>query len=146
MKNTNKYLTLILSVLFCGLLLFSFCKKEEHPTIPNVYVDFYVDVSSTIYIELNTIGGWVYLTGGYKGILVYRNSVEDFVAFERTCPYDPDDDDAIIEVESSGLTVIDSCCMSRYLIIDGSVVNGPSTIPLKQYRTTFDGNMLHVFN
>ena len=143
----NKGLWIALGLFLSLILIIQSCKKNEsHPNIPNVYVNLYLDINSTQYIELNSVGGYVYLTGGYRGILVYRVSVEDFIAFERTCPYDPDKDCARIEMEPSGLTTVDSCCMSRYLILDGSVLRGPSTIPLKQYRTSFDGNILHIYN
>jgi Rieske Fe-S protein len=46
----------------------------------------------------------------------------------------------------SGISAIDSCCNSRFSIIDGSVINGPATRPLYQYRTLFDGNALRIYN
>jgi hypothetical protein len=44
-----------------------------------------------------------------------------------------------------GLTVIDSTCGSRFILIDGSVYSGPATKSLKSYRTTcFNGEVLHI--
>lgn len=148
MKFIIKTLILLGFVLMIsnGLIFQSCNKKDAYPNIPNVYVNLYLDLTSTQYVELNSVGGYVYLTGGHRGILVYRISVEDFIAFERTCPYDPDKDCARIEVEPSGLTTVDSCCLSRFLILDGSVLRGPSTLPLKQYRTSFDGSILRIYN
>jgi hypothetical protein len=137
-----------------GLLLLSVfllatdagCKKDYYKEIPSVYVDVYLDISSTLYIELSTVGGYVNLTGGYRGITVYRGSIDEFVAFERCCPYDPEVDSARVKVDTSGLTLSDAACGSTYLILDGSVVDGPATMPLKQYRTYFDGDILHITN
>jgi nitrite reductase/ring-hydroxylating ferredoxin subunit len=111
-------------------------------------VDIYIKPNSTEYLELNPVGGWVYLTAQYpsRGILVYRISMDEFMAYERTCPHDPDKDCARIQVESSGTTAVDSCCMSRYIMHDGSPFQGPSKRPLKQYRTNYDGITLHIFN
>ena len=122
------------------------CKKDRRTEIPNVYVNLYLDVNSTMYLELNLVGGWVNITGGYRGITVYRSSTDDFVAFERTCPHDADVESAYVSVDDSGLTLTCASCGSRFLILDGSVVDGPSTLPLKQYYTTYDGTTLHIFN
>ncbi len=123
-------------------------KDKDHPQIPYAYVDIYIKPNSTEYLELNPVGGWVYLTAQYpsRGILVYRVSMDEFMAYERTCPHDPDKDCARIQVESSGTTAVDSCCMSRYIMHDGSPFQGPSRRPLKQYRTNYDGITLHIFN
>lgn len=121
-------------------------KKQAHDSIPEVPVNLYIDINSTMYIELNTIGGWVYLTGGYKGILIYRIAVDEFVAYDRACPYDPFETCARIAMDPSGLTCSDSCCTSKFGILDGSVINGPATIPLKRYNTFYDGSVLSVSN
>ena len=123
------------------------CKdKLPHDTIPEVAVNLYLDINSTMYIELNSIGGHIYLTGGYRGILIYRVSVDEFVAYDRACPFDPFADKARITVDPSGITVTDSICGSQFNILDGSVIKGPATIPLKRYYTYFDGNILTVNN
>jgi hypothetical protein len=134
--------------LLLAFLIFTFdsCKKDQYSEIPNVYVNLTLDISSTMYIELSTVGGYVNLTGGYRGITVYRSSQYDFVAFERCCPYDPDVDSARVVVDLSGLTLTDAACGSTYLILDGSVVSGPATMPLKQYHTDFNGDDLHIYN
>lgn len=137
-----------IAVLATSAVLFSTtgCKKDSYAEIPNVYVNLNLDISSTLYLELTHVGGWVNLTGGYKGITVYRVSTDEFVAFERCCPYDPDVEEARVEVDDSGLTLTDSVCGSQFLILDGSVVEGPANIPLKRYRTEFDGDNLHIYN
>lgn len=138
----HKIVFLLLALLF---ILIS-CKKKIKDPIPDVYVSFYMNISSTIYLELSSVGGWVNLTGGYKGIIVYRKSTDEFMAFERACPNDWKIDSAYVSVEPSGLILKCRSCGSDFLILDGSVVNGPSEIPLKQYYTDYDGQMLHVFN
>ncbi len=137
------------SCLLCFIFLFSSgnsCKKNDYASIPNVYVDINIDVTSTIYMELNHVGGWLYLTGGVKGILVYRSSIDEFMSFERCCTYDADISEARIEVDSTDVMAVDKTCGSTFLILDGSVVNGPATVPLKRYRNNFDGVYLHIYN
>ncbi|MCF8297746.1 MAG: hypothetical protein K9J13_09410 [Saprospiraceae bacterium] len=141
----KKLLLFSITISFTALLIFGCKKKEAYPLIPNVYVNLYIDINSALYSELQHDGGYMYFTGGNRGILVYR-TIDEFKAYERTCPYDPDKDCARIEVDQSGLFAVDSCCMSKFLLLDGSVHSGPSTLPLKQYRTDFDGDFLHIYN
>jgi nitrite reductase/ring-hydroxylating ferredoxin subunit len=143
----RNYLRSILRLTIVTAVLISFqCKEKEHPYVPNAYVNLRLNLTSTEYVELNSVGGWVYLTGGYRGLIVYRLSSEEFVAFDRGCPYDPYADCARIEMEESGLTTIDRCCGSKFLIIDGSVLKGPANSPLKRYNTAFDGDFLYITN
>jgi nitrite reductase/ring-hydroxylating ferredoxin subunit len=137
-------------ICFLFLLLFYFssffsCSKDESETIPYVYVNFSIQPNSTVYQKLNTVGGWEYITGGYNGIVVYRLSQDEFVAFDRACPYDYKNSCRIV-VESSFTTTIDSCCGSRFLLNDGSPFKGPASVSLKKYKTYYDGNSLRISN
>jgi len=141
MRNRYTWLTLII------LLAFASCKKENpQPIIPEVYVNFFINPNSTEFLELNAPGGWVTVTGGYRGILLYRLTLTDFLAYERTCPWDPWEEGARIEVEESGFICVCPVCGSQYNVLDGSPFVGPSTYLLKQYHTNYDGNLLYVYN
>ncbi len=116
-------------------------------------VNINIDPNSTQFINLNVVGGYEYITANppSRGIIVYRTSVNDFKAFERTCPHDPDaccDENSCsrIVVEEDGLLMKDDCCGSTYLILDGSNVAGPSVERLRQYRTSYNGETLHIYN
>jgi len=122
------------------------CKKKDYTEIPNVTVDLNIDVTSTIYMELNHVGGWKCFAAGYKGVLVYRSSLDEFMSFEMSCTFDPLEPNAVIEVDTSELFATDPVCGSKYLLLDGSVFNGPATIPLKRYNNNFDGTYLHIYN
>jgi nitrite reductase/ring-hydroxylating ferredoxin subunit len=143
MIKTRKLLRFILPFAF---LLFACSKDTRHP-IPDVRVDFFINIESTQNIELNAIGGWAYYTGGFynNGIIIYRHSIDEFMAFDRTCPHHPYEPDARIRVFDPPLA-IDTLCGSRFLLIDGSVVDGPSRHPLKQYRTYYNPPYLQVTN
>jgi nitrite reductase/ring-hydroxylating ferredoxin subunit len=146
MKSILKYSVIMMFVAALLSSAWSCNKTVEHESIPNVAVNMYLDISSTMYIELSTIGGYVYVTGGYKGIIIYRVSPEDFVAYDRGCPFDPTLACARIEMDPSGITLTDSCCGSNFSVLDGSIIKGPATQPLKRYHTQFDGQMLRVWN
>ncbi|MDY0101699.1 MAG: hypothetical protein RBS07_02110 [Lentimicrobium sp.] len=126
------------------LVFFTACDKENEKTeIPYVYVNFIIYPNTLDFIPE---GGYVYVTGGYKGLIIYRPFSDQFMIFERACPYDPLEDDAVIEVETNGVIAIDSVCGSRFLLTDGSPIEGPATRALKQYRGRYDGYSLQVSN
>jgi len=134
-------------VLLLNLFLFSSCDENKNP-IPTVYVDIYIDLNDPLYYDLQSVGGYVYITGGVNGILIYRSSADDFNAYERTCPYDPDC--GIVSVDEASLNAVDSvCCKSEFsLLLDGAVSQGPSQFPLKAYSCFYDMNaqILHIKN
>ena len=144
-KNSVRFTVGVLLLFTSVIFVASSCKKDDTEDIAQYYVDFTIFINEPAYINLNAIGGWMYINAGTKGIIIYRRSQTEFTALERNCTYDPNASCSIVEV-LSGISAIDSCCTSRFSIFDGSVMNGPATRPLYQYRTTFDGVALRVFN
>jgi nitrite reductase/ring-hydroxylating ferredoxin subunit len=135
--------------LFILLLVFlqPQCKKDSQPNeIPIVAVNIAIDPNSTEYIRLNSINGWEYLTGGYRGIIVFRSSTNGFMAFERACPYDWNSTTTRLLVDSSGITTYCPSCKSKFILLDGSPYGGPSPYPMKQYQTTYNGATLYIYN
>lgn len=131
--------------LFLSLALtFSECSKSED-LIENIYVDLYLDTTLPANNSLIVTGGWVYATGGVKGIIVFRRSNDEFVAFERNCTYNPQEKCAVA-VESSNIIAHDACCGSRFQLTDGIVIKGPASRGLKQYMATFNNGVVHVYN
>jgi hypothetical protein len=128
------------------IFFFTDCKKE-HQYVPNVYVNLTVYVNDPQNIVLTTTGGWKYFPGGNKGVIVYRKGINEFVAFERTCPYLPDEAASIVEVDTTNNIVMkDVSCSSQFLLSDGSPISGPAVIPLRQFHCVFDGTTLRVTN
>jgi nitrite reductase/ring-hydroxylating ferredoxin subunit len=123
------------------------CKKEKQQNeIPTVAVNIAIDPNSTEYIRLNSVNGWEYLTGGYRGIIVFRASTNGFMAYDRACPYDWDKTSTRMVVDSSGITTICPSCKSKFILTDGSPYSGPSPYPMKQYQTSFNGTTLYIYN
>ncbi|MEO8150624.1 MAG: hypothetical protein ABI723_23535 [Bacteroidia bacterium] len=134
-------------------LLISSCKKGNQ-VIDQVPVDTYVYLNQPLYVNLNVINGWVYISGGVKGIIVYHG-IDGYKAYDRSCTYDPKTAcNPSIYVSSDNITCIDSCCTgtaccgSKFIISDGGPISGPATIALVQYQTQLnsDGSQLHIFN
>ena len=112
-----------------------------------VGVDIRMYSGDPSFVNLNVVGGVTYVTGGYRGIVIYRKSMTDFAAYDRACTYNVSDPNELVSVDAtSNFIVTDSHCGSKFLLTDGSVNRGPATLPLKAYQTTFDGSLLHITN
>jgi hypothetical protein len=139
-------LLLALPALFFG----TGCKKEQTVQVPLVNVDISININLPAYNALAVPGGWVYLTGGSQGIIVYRNTADissnTFTALDRHCTFQPENL-CRVTVDGTGLIARDTtCCHSAFQMIDGSVVTGPAVFGLKRYNTTFNGTVLRIFN
>ena len=134
-------------ILLLSLCITSSCKKDKNSTLSGGYVDAYIYMNDPSAIALNAVGGWLYYSGGLKGIIVYRRTQDEFLAYDRACTYDTNASCALVEVEANGTFGVDSCCGSRYNIYNSGIVeHGPATQALIMYHTSFDGSVVHVYN
>lgn len=128
------------------MIIVSFTACEDNDTIPEVNFNYYVDLNSVDYNSLKVPGNAEYLhQGGYLGIIIHCNYQGEYRAYERACPYDHEKDGAIVEIDSSGNATC-PVCNSQFELFNGTVLEGPSEMPLKQYSTELDGSRLYVFN
>lgn len=137
------------SLLVVGTLLLLFgCNKEEHP-VPNYRFSAYVNLGLPDYNEqvfalrTDTYGARV----GVAGVIVYREAMDEYYAFERYCPHDKDPQCAVAPDEDPTLAVC-PCCGSKFLLLSeiGDVVEGPSAYSLKRYKTRVEGSTLIIYN
>ncbi len=133
------------------LLITASCKKgdiNQQLGIPYVKVDQYVLLNDPSSISLNAVGGFLYLNAGSRGIVVYHRSYEEYVAFDRHCTYKTTDACGKVSLDSTTNVILKcACCDSKFSLIDGSVLNGPSINPLLQYKSQMTGTgTLHIYN
>lgn len=126
------------------ILLLLNCKKDTDE-IPDVYVDVYLYTTDPAFSPLNATSGYTYVAGGSKGIIIFRKSQAEFMAYDRHCTYKVSDGN-MVTADASGLLLEDATCGSKFLMTDGSPNHGPALNVLKQYQTAFDGTVLHIFN
>ena len=141
---------LIFLILIVIILPSSGCKKSSvNANFPSVSVSKFVYMNLPPYNYLQIVGNYMYIDdAGYKGLIVYHRSIDEWVVFDRGCTYDPTNADALLNVVTGGLTVEDSHCGSKYNLVDGSVISSPATTPMKQYRVDYDqaGQKLYIYN
>jgi nitrite reductase/ring-hydroxylating ferredoxin subunit len=144
MKINWKSLLILLPILFS-------CKKEninQQLGIPYVNVDRYILLNDPNSLSLNAVGGFLYLNAGSRGIIVYHRAFEEYVAFDRHCTYNTSDACGKVSLDSTSNVILNcACCASKFSLIDGSVLNGPSLNPLLQYNAKISGPAtLHIYN
>lgn len=130
---------------FTFILVLS-CNKDNDSQIPLVSVNLLFNLSNPEFVNLQIDNGWTYVSGGSRGIVLYRISADNFKAFDRHCPYNPTSSCGLVSADVTNLVGIDDCCGSRFMLSSGQVIQGPATRPLKEYRTSYDGSTLAVFN
>lgn len=143
MKN---YITkiAIISICFTAFTIFPSCDRENR--IPYVYVNFVIYPDLPEYMSVKTPGNYLYLTGGAKGIILYCQFTDEYKAYERNCPNDPGEPNAVLDVDSTGLFLVCQNCGSKFSLYDGSIVDSPSKYPVLQYLTYLEGNALYIYN
>jgi hypothetical protein len=123
---------------FISFMLVSAACKDIHQVIPSVPVNISLDATT----ELAKLGvGSAIICpkpGGYMGIILYRKDIYEYVAYERTCTYYPNDTSAV-DIDSTGVFAVCKHCGSKFiLLLNGDVNQSPARLPLKQYNTYFD--------
>jgi hypothetical protein len=149
------------------LTFLSGCKQyPENPNRPVLPAPITIYPNSYQYYDLNFVSGWLYITSDVestsRGIIVYRQSNTEFLAYDRMPPNEPD-----ACTDSQGNTtrlvvdfpfVVDRCNNAYYNILNGQLIvrepdmipdfptDGTVIYPLIQYHTTFDGSKLVISN
>ena len=122
------------------------CETNRGQIIPYVKVDLYL----LIYADLAGMGigtSKLIPNEGVSGIVLYRESDFEFYAYDRTCTLWPEHMAAV--VEDTTFFGVFRCpdCESTYLLMNGAEPNsGPATYPLVEYRTSIQGDVLHIYN
>lgn len=125
------------------------CKRDngDEPQVPRIATDLTININLPQYNSLSNPGGWAYVTGGSRGIIVYRIGLDEFSAFDRHCPYNVTQGCQVSVLD--GIIAEDTvCCHSQFEILYGTPVTGPAEHTLQSFRTQFNpnANLLRIYN
>lgn len=124
----------VAALLTCtGSALYSCSQNDPAPA----NADFTLDLSSSQYSALNTVGGSV----SANGIIVARLSTTEFVALSRACTHDGTG----VNYRSTQKDFYCSNHGARFSTT-GTVLQGPAKTSLKRYNTELTGSSLRVFS
>lgn len=143
-----------------ALIVTASCSTENDDVIPDVYVDFTIDLMDPQFSGLLVIGvsdtvdastnNWGFRAAGYddNGIIIYSGP-DDYYAFDRTCPHDFASGGLSVKVITDKASIAECPrCGTRYaLSAYGTPVAGPGKYPLKNYAASFeDSRYIRVWN
>tara|TARA_B100000902_G_C26923036_1_gene722633 strand:+ start:26 stop:430 length:405 start_codon:yes stop_codon:yes gene_type:complete len=131
--------------IYLFLLCVTLSCENENYNFPQVDVNLYLYINNPEFFNVESPGGWMYLNGGVGGILLYRKNLDEFNAYDRASTFNPTSK-CQVSVENDNISIEDPCSDSKFLITDGSVIQGPANQPLKRYNTIYNGNNLSIFN
>lgn len=102
------------------------------------------------YIDLQGVGGWAYVSGiGSKGLIVYRQSMQNFVAFDRHSPAEGSFDcETGLTVDNNNFLILnDPCSDAQFSLYDGSIIGGDTKWGLRSYAVEYyGGQYIRIFN
>jgi len=138
----------------------SSCNKKND-VIPDVYVSFTIDLLDPEFVNLNSIFGsdtvdyrtnnWGSRSAGYNsnGIIV-TNGNEEYYAYDRTCPHDYAVNNLSIKVKMDKVNFAKAVCPKCGTVYElanfGLPSSGIGRYSLKNYKTSFDGRYVRVWN
>jgi len=139
----------VLFILLFGVsFLFSSCKKNSQHPVPSIPFDITINITLPSYSDLMGVSGWAYVNGGSRGIIVYRRGIDEFIAFDRHSPADPDGTcgTPLTPDTSNYLVLHDVCNDATFSLYDGSPISN-SSFGLRQFQTSWNGQeTLRIFN
>jgi nitrite reductase/ring-hydroxylating ferredoxin subunit len=155
--TTDPKIRLLIITMTIAVILIS-CNKNKNDVIPEVYVDFTLDLNDPEFVVLNAMGGadtinsrtnnWGPNAAGFNGngIILFRGA-DEFYAYDRTCPHDYAVNGLSIKVKIDFTLAVCPKCGTKYaLAAFGTPASGTGRYPLKNYRTNFDGRFVRVWN
>jgi len=79
-------------------------------------------------------GGWVYASGGIKGLIVYNFNGTEFAAFDRACPHVSVSEACSQMIVESSIKMICPCDDAEFNILNGAPLTTGITVGARTYR------------
>ncbi|HEY5745762.1 MAG TPA: hypothetical protein VIU12_06785 [Chryseolinea sp.] len=128
------------------LFLFLNCSPDQtDDAIPyQPFPDIVMNLNLPENTALRSKGGYRYISGGIRGIILYNDGSNVYYAYERNCSFHPNEACATVDVDVSTLFMIDPCCNSQFDFSTGNPRGGAAWRPLRKYRTMLVANTLTI--
>ncbi len=138
MKNLL-FICLFLGIVSCGK------SDDNNQFLPNFPVNFTVNLNLAEGIDLQVPGGSkVFANEGIRGVVVFRQNIDIFVAFDLACPHIELQDCSTMTVGSLFMTC--PCDDQRFQLTNGAPENGNINESARFYNVTLNGSILRVSN
>lgn len=125
-------------------------KKSEDPqqqvcTYVPTYVDTVINLKDYRFWDLQN-KGYTYIKGGYRGIVIRKESDAEYKAFERASTYKMAEIGCPVVVDKSLFFLKDTCNGSKFDFA-GNILEGPAICPLLPYHVALlDQDKLRIYH
>lgn len=131
-------------------LLFFSCNKDEqinnnNPYLPNYPVNLQIDTNLPAYDRLKFVSNPKYINiagAGVRGIIVMKVGEGLYNAFDAACPNQALSNCSTMTI--NGLNAVCPCDEKQYSLFNGLAAG--AQYPMKQYRTSFNGTVISIYN
>jgi hypothetical protein len=145
MDNLKKIFT---GVLLLGLFFIPMPSCSDRSQMLNqISFSINVNVFEPAFFDLTVPTGWVYYNGNTVDLIIYRNDLDVFSAFDARSTHNPSNP-CYVKVNADNVTISDTCSGSKWLLSDGSLINGPAQYNLLKYNADYNSvtGYLHLYN
>ena len=113
------------------------CSPSSHSDPAPTSLDFTVDISLAENSTLQATNGFLVK----NGVIIVRLSATEFTALWRSCTHEG----TPVDYQTSEQNFLCPNHLSKFSL-NGGVLKGPASFPLRQYNTALTGNNLRVFS
>lgn len=151
---------IIFILVFLTPFFLTSCSKEKNDVVPDVYIDFNISLNDPEFFNLTAPLTSAYVSSatnnigipaagyGNNGVIIFRYIEDEFYAYDRTCPHDFKVNNKSVQVNIvDEIYAICPECNTKYALPSfGTPASGIGRYPLKNYKTSFNGLIVHVWN
>jgi Rieske Fe-S protein len=121
------------------------CSKDSLK-FPYVLVNLKLGINNDL-ADLGVQQSKIYSQHGLHGIIIWRNDVDEYHAFDLACTFEDDFSCAVEEDPKFEGRMVCPCCQSAYLLLlNGDPYEGPASWPLVEYNSWIEGGFLIIRN
>ena len=136
--------TVLTGFAISGAILLAFFTGCETDTVKSKDEGYGLDISTRT--DLSSPGGSIKETfsdyNNGKPVIIIRSEENKFTVLSAVCTHQGC---FVNKPASSSDNILCLCHASKFSSLDGSVIEGPASSPLKQFQSTFDSNKNILF-
>ncbi len=137
----------LLSIIFFILILYS-CEDDfenKNSFLPNIPVDFTVNLNLPEGNSLRVYGYEIYKNKGIRGVIIFNDGLS-YHAFDLACPHISLQDCSTMTFNQTDLYLKCPCDNEEFSRIDGAPKNNNILYAAKSYFVIRNGDILHIKN
>ncbi|WP_319502381.1 Rieske (2Fe-2S) protein [uncultured Draconibacterium sp.] len=127
------------SILLTGPVILSACSSSDDDYVPDdpnePGSDLTIDLSSSTYADLGTVGGFVYA----GNIMIFRTAESTYLALSKICTHQ-----GCTVAYNHDATQVQCPCHNSHYTTAGAVIDGPAPASLKKYSVVKNGDILTI--